>query len=664
MYSQSPPADSVALTPLTAWLDLSLGRCLLRRLGPEASGVPGWSVSPRDALGRLGITPQPNAAADVATRQAEADDLLVRTRSILPVRIAQVAETFALSDTELRLLCLVLAPELDGRYSTVIGVLQDDLHHRRPGLTLLAELMPQPTTVWDLRCTAYASMVTAGLLRPDTTTGAPTVDAGIAPADAVVAHLLAPSADKAAVAIGARYRPPGGDIELSAEETEMARRLRRHTVVRLADAGSWFERLAASIDVPLIIGDLTTVEARGDAVADWTVLSRLTHSGLMLRGAGPSEHHWLITASETVRLVAADSDLLTGLLLRAPVVTSTQRARWWSSAATRGGLDLGPADIRRLAATSLIDPEQMDRILATTPCADGESHVAQVQRAARDLSRTGLPPGVRQVEPVYGWNDIVLAEERKHLLKAIPAHVLHAGRVLQEWGFAGRLPYGHGVVALFAGPSGTGKTMAAQIIARELGVDLFHIDLSKTISKYIGETEKNLEAVFDAAERAGAVLLFDEADALFGKRTEVKDAHDRHANVEVSYLLQRMESFRGLAILTSNVKQNIDGAFVRRLRFVVDFTMPTAAERRSIWRKAFPGDAPLAREVDIDPLANRLAIPGGSIQNIALHAAFLAAPSGDPISPDAVLAATRRELHKIGMLSAERDLPKQPAVSS
>ncbi|MFI0237560.1 ATP-binding protein [Streptomyces sp. NPDC016845] len=661
MYPPSPPVDSVALTPLTAWLDLSLGRCLLHRVGPGASGVPGWSVSPRDALGRLGIAP--DAAADVATRQAEADDMLIRTRSALPARIARVAETFALRDSELRLLLMVLAPELDGRYSTVIGVLQDDLNRRRPGLTLLAELMPHPATAWDLRRTAYTSMVGAGLLRPDTTV-APTVDAGIAPACAVVAHLLAPSADEAAAATGARYRPPGGDIELSAEETAVAERLRRHTVVRLDDAGGWFERVATSIDVPLIIGDLATVEARDDAVADWSVLSRLTDSGLMLLGAGPAEHHRLVTATETIRLVATDSDLPTALPLRAPVVTTAQRARWWSGATTRAGLDLGPAGIRRLAATSLIDPEQMERILATTRHVDGEPQVVQVQRAARDLSRTGLPPGVRQVEPVYGWNDIVLAEERKGLLKAIPAHVLHAGRVLHEWGFAGRLPYGHGVIALFAGPSGTGKTMAAQIIARELGVDLFHVDLSKTISKYIGETEKNLEAVFDAAERAGAVLLFDEADALFGKRTEIKDAHDRHANVEVAYLLQRMESFRGLAILTSNVKQNIDGAFVRRLRFVVDFTMPDAAERRSIWRKAIPGDAPLAPGLDVRSLANRLPIPGGSIQSIALHAAFLAASGGGPISPDSVLIATRRELHKMGMLSAERDLARQPAVPS
>ena len=258
--------------------------------------------------------------------------------------------------------------------------------------------------------------------------------------------------------------------------------------------------------------------------------------------------------------------------------------------------------------------------------------MAAVQRAARELSSTPRPQGVRQIVPTYTWDDIVLSDARKELLQTIPLHVLQAGRVLEEWGFASRIPYGQGVAALFSGPSGTGKTMAAQIIAGALGVDLLQVDLSKTISKYIGETEKNLDRIFDAAEGAGSVLLFDEADAIFGKRTEIKDAHDRHANVEVAYLLQRMEAFRGLAVLTTNFKQNIDDAFVRRLRFVIEFALPTAPERERIWRKAFPALAPLAADVDVALLAGRLQIPGGSIQNIALHAAFLAAAAGGPIT--------------------------------
>jgi SpoVK/Ycf46/Vps4 family AAA+-type ATPase len=307
-----------------------------------------------------------------------------------------------------------------------------------------------------------------------------------------------------------------------------------------------------------------------------------------------------------------------------------------------------------------LDPEHIDMSMALAvrhrAAGVSGSTVELVQRAARDLVPTPVPPGVRRIEPTYGWDDIVLADQSRQLLRAIPMHVLQAGRVLEEWGFARRVPYGQGVAALFSGPSGTGKTMAAQIIARELGVDLLQVDLSKTISKYIGETEKNLDRIFEAAEQAGAVLLFDEADAIFGKRTEIKDAHDRYANVEVAYLLQRMESFRGLAILTTNFKQNIDSAFVRRLRFVVNFVLPNASERHRIWRKAFPGGAPLAPDVDVSFLARRLQIPGGSIQNIALHAAFLAAADGGPIGSVHLLAATRLELVKIGMLTAERSL--------
>ena len=291
--------------------------------------------------------------------------------------------------------------------------------------------------------------------------------------------------------------------------------------------------------------------------------------------------------------------------LRAPTISTAQRAAWWRGEAARTGLELGAEDIQRLAATAPIDPERIDRSLAAAGRGSGQGAptVAVVQRVARELSPTPLPQGVRRVVPTYGWDDIVLSDQRKELLRAIPLHVLQAGRVLEEWGFASRIPYGQGVAALFSGPSGTGKTMAAQIIAGALGVDLFQVDLSKTISKYIGETEKNLDAVFDAAEAAGSVLLFDEADALFGKRTEIKDAHDRHANVEIAYLLQRMESYRGLAVLTTNLQQNMDDAFVRRLRFVVEFALPDAAERQRIWRKVFPRSAPLAADVDVARLA-------------------------------------------------------------
>jgi vesicle-fusing ATPase len=217
--------------------------------------------------------------------------------------------------------------------------------------------------------------------------------------------------------------------------------------------------------------------------------------------------------------------------------------------------------------------------------------------------------------------------------------------VHDHWGFAAKSSRGLGISALFSGASGTGKTLAAEIMADELSLDLYRIDLSQVVSKYIGETEKNLRRVFDAAETAGAVLLFDEADALFGKRSEVKDSHDRYANIEVSYLLQRMEAYRGLAILTTNMKQALDPAFMRRIRFVVQFPFPDFAEREEIWRRVFPQATPTA-ELDVARLA-RLNVSGGNIRNIALGAAFVAADENKPVTMAHLLRAARAEYAKL-----------------
>jgi SpoVK/Ycf46/Vps4 family AAA+-type ATPase len=231
------------------------------------------------------------------------------------------------------------------------------------------------------------------------------------------------------------------------------------------------------------------------------------------------------------------------------------------------------------------------------------------------------------------------------LLREIAMNVRWRRQVYEQWGFARRSPRGLSISALFFGPSGTGKTMAAEVLARELELDLFRIDLSSVVSKYIGETEKNLRRVFDAAEAGGAVLLFDEADALFGHRSEVRDSHDRYANIEVSYLLQRMEAYRGLAILTSNMKQALDPAFLRRIRFFVQFPFPEEGQRAEIWRRVFPAHTP-TEGLSIDTLA-RLSLAGGSIQNVALAAAFLAADEGVPVRMSHLLSAVRTECQKL-----------------
>ncbi|MFE1770473.1 ATP-binding protein [Streptomyces sp. NPDC059008] len=260
-------------------------------------------------------------------------------------------------------------------------------------------------------------------------------------------------------------------------------------------------------------------------------------------------------------------------------------------------------------------------------------------------ARMGLDELGRRIEPRAGWGDLVLADRQLRILQEIVAHVRQRSTVYQDWGFAKALRSGLGVTALFAGGSGTGKTLAAEVMAKELGLDLFIIDLSQVVSKYIGETEKNLSRVFDAAERGGALLLFDEADALFGKRSEVKDSHDRYANLEVSYLLMRMEAYRGLAVLTTNMKKALDSAFMRRIRFVVDFPFPGEKERAEIWSRVLPAQAPVK---GIDPsLLAQLTVAGGSIRNIALSGAFLAAEEGDRLQMRHMLAAARTEYLKL-----------------
>ncbi|MEO8718837.1 MAG: ATP-binding protein [Burkholderiales bacterium] len=264
--------------------------------------------------------------------------------------------------------------------------------------------------------------------------------------------------------------------------------------------------------------------------------------------------------------------------------------------------------------------------------------------ACRALGRTRLDDLAQRIDAIAGWDDLVLPETQKATLRQIGAHVRNRLKVYLEWGFADKGARGLGISALFAGESGTGKTMAAEVLARELRLDLYRIDLSAVVSKYIGETEKNLRRVFDAAEDSGAILLFDEADALFGKRSEVRDSHDRYANIEVSYLLQCMESYRGLAILTTNLKAALDAAFQRRLRFVVQFPFPDQALREAIWRSAFPERTPLAA-IDNGKLA-RLNVTGGSIRNIAINAAFRAAGLQEPVSMAHLLQAAQFEAGK------------------
>ncbi|MBG0856534.1 ATP-binding protein [Streptomyces spinoverrucosus] len=341
------------------------------------------------------------------------------------------------------------------------------------------------------------------------------------------------------------------------------------------------------------------------------------------------------------------SDRPHGARVTVPRLDDDEQLALWTEAFE--DVDLDERELRSLVAQFQLPPHVVRTAAATVrrdlPVEDELDAAHLAWRAGMEEARIGMDGLGRRIEPRAGWDDLVLHERQVAVLREIVAHVRQRPTVHQEWGFAGTLRRGLGVTALFAGGSGTGKTLAAEVMAKELGLDLFVIDLSQVVSKYIGETEKNLRRVFDAAERGGALLLFDEADALFGKRSEVKDSHDRYANLEVSYLLMRMEAYRGLAVLTTNMKKALDTAFLRRIRFVVDFPFPAEHERAEIWRRVLPPQAPV-KDIDCDLLA-QLTVAGGSIRNIALSGAFLAAEEGDRLQMRHMLAAARTEYLKL-----------------
>jgi hypothetical protein len=295
--------------------------------------------------------------------------------------------------------------------------------------------------------------------------------------------------------------------------------------------------------------------------------------------------------------------------------------------------DLTPARIRAACAEALS--------LASSP----EDARERLWDSGRRQARSRVSELAQHVDTSAAWDDLVLPAAQQDTLREIALHLEQRTRVYEDWGFAARTGRGLGISALFVGPSGTGKTLAAEVLAHTLRLDLFRVDLSQVVSKYIGETEKNLRRVFDAADEGGAVLFFDEADALFGRRSEVKDSHDRYANIEVSYLLQRMEAYRGLAILATNMKDALDPAFLRRIRFVVHFPFPDAALRAEIWRRVFPRETP-AEGLEIETLA-RLNVAGGNIRNIAVNAAFLAAGEESPVRMSHIVRAVRGEYAKL-----------------
>jgi hypothetical protein len=688
------------LGDVSAWLALRLNLALARAES-ETGGqdVSNWAMTAaraRALLGqRLAALPLPELAAEFQEIDSR---LAARGVAAMGLPLTRLTVAFQLDEIERQMLYVALAPELDGRFAQVFGFLADDLAQRRPNASILAELVEHIGAAWRVRQRLagdrpFARFGLIASLRTDLP-GAPDTQIPVALPPDIASFLLERSTS------GPREwklldpaDPPKIGFDLQAAPVVAAARAAGKAasprpIVRLAAAAGeelWLAEQLAAVGIPALIG---TIGPPADAAAPdlqdklrmFARQARLADAVLIVAGLDsapealrPELCAWLAAtfAAELKLLVLQGRHVDPAWLREAPggvleigreLPSREERATIWTRAAAARGLVLPNEAARELAATFAFTRAQAEAALALALGGGGtdtrEAAEEALRHAARLVSKASAPPSVRRVETGLGWDDIVLPPPIEAALRSIPSHVRHAETVWEKWGFGERVPYGQGIAVLFAGPSGTGKTMAAQIIARELGATLFQVDLAKTVSKFIGETEKALDAIFEAAEAASAVLLFDEADALFGKRSEVRDAHDRYANLEVAYLLQRIEAYRGVAILTTNLKQNLDSAFLRRLRFIVDFPMPDAENRLAIWKRMFPEDAPVGEDVDVSLLARQLPLSGGNIEQSVVNAAFKAAEDGGVIRMRHLVAATRAELAKTGMESAGRSLTR------
>ncbi|HZU09250.1 MAG TPA: ATP-binding protein [Pseudacidobacterium sp.] len=383
----------------------------------------------------------------------------------------------------------------------------------------------------------------------------------------------------------------------------------------------------------------------------WTREAVLTGAGLYITTASLENTCSLSVFLDSLRTpVAVEAahgspiEHIEGVRVHVPTLDASGRKALWAES-------LGPlaaqmnGQLDRLAEYFQFDEQSIRAAAVHARDANDPDPARATWRICREHARRSLDLLATRIEPRAKWQDLILPATQMETLRQLAAHVRQRAVVHEAWGFADKHARGLGLSVLFAGASGTGKTMAAEVLAGELDLDLYQIDLSAVVSKYIGETEKNLRRIFMAAEKSGSVLLFDEADALFGKRSEVRDSHDRYANLEISYLLQQMESYRGIAILTTNMQHALDPAFLRRIRFLVQFPFPDATARRQIWERIFPAATP-AGTLNFDQLA-QLNVSGGAIRNIAIHAAFLAAEDSSPVEMRHLLAAARTEYQKM-----------------
>ncbi|HUI40216.1 MAG TPA: AAA family ATPase [Methanothrix sp.] len=678
-------------------------------LGGKEAGDEGQQ-SPQSGLDRHTQVSRDEAVKDAEKVRAAESDIRKKVKRSLEagsnLRLCRLERIFTLDQLEHDTVIICAAAELDTKYEKIYGYLQDDMTRRSPTLGLVLDLLcstPEEKVEARKRFLPGAKMLREGIIEPaDGREESLQLSSALRLNSNVLASLIGADASQ-------RWRQSGGlskPVELSSKIPDDVQATLKNLIIHLAKEkgralchiqGPYGARkremagqICAALGKKMVRVDLMALEAdeKGfEAVIIGTLRSALLE-GLavcietldLLAAEDPkyqSTKSWLARAlDEHSGLVILSSqgpvDLgreLQGKILpiMVPVPDYPERRKMWARA-----LDgrLPQEDLDDLASKfrftggQIEDAVQAARNLAAL---EGRSDLERedIYRGCRVQSNRRLSSLSKRVAATCQWKDIVLPDEKLEQLKDIVRWVKHKGEVYHDWGFGKKLALGKGLNILFSGTSGTGKTLAASVLASELGLEMYKVDLSTVVSKYIGETEKNLSKIFQEAEQGNAILFFDEADAIFGKRSEVKDAHDRYANMEIGYLLQKMEEHEGIVVLATNLGKNMDEAFTRRMHFIVEFPFPEEEYRLAIWKTLLPAEAPVAEDVNFEFLARKLQVPGGNIKNILVGAAFLAAENGGTITMEHVIKSAWKEYRKVGMVCSQSDFGKYyPLVSS
>ena len=662
----------------------------------------GLAITPADVIAAFGRVP----GAPFLSLSLQAHENAEATDSLSLRRLLWLRRVYGLTDLDLDVLLIGLAPEIDLRYERLYAYLQDDVTRRRPSIDLALNLLcasageklqqrerfaPDAPLVRNRLIEIYADPHHAN---------SPLLSRHYRLDEQIVRLLLLDDSMDSRLASSCEMLASPGEgaplTEAMRQQLHALTSVHAQTPLRLyfhgpAHCGQSEAAglLAEALDVRVLNADLRglAVDAASKMNDVLPVLVReawFRGALLHLRGLDAAESvaparcnalwrpltdlpvHCVIEGKEAWIPAADKPRGVVTLAFAYP--DPAQRTTWWRQCLRRHKLDLEAESLTCLAQRYRMTYAQIQDAAAVAACSvkaalqkpdatgSNELQARLLFAAARAQSGHDLAALATKIEPRATWDDLILPADETAQLHEICDRFNYRDKVLNEWGFARKLSYGLGITALFSGTSGTGKTMAAEVIANALGLDLYRIDLAQVVSKYIGETEKNLDKVFTAAANANAILLFDEADALFGKRSEVKDSHDRYANLEISYLLQRMEQYEGIAILATNLSDNLDQAFTRRLAFSIHFPFPDEAARLQLWARAWPQAVETSVSVDRSLLARELKLAGGNIKNIALGAAFSAAGNGGVVDWAHMAEAVRREYQKIGRSSVNTTL--------